>query len=186
MTRDQTSTALPTKPSRPHAGPWPIAAEKKIFSHPDMLDIASITPSTRDFLQAIASNRKRLVLVPLIDRVEDAVALAAAGVTAFAVATPGSTLRAVGASTGSAPMLSLALVASRDDALVARAGGADAVVIDTASDPSRWTSLAREASSTRMASLALVGDDATSAVAASGAGRGGDREAGASAGGAPL
>jgi len=137
-----------------------------------MIDVASITPSTRDFLQAIASNRKRLVLVPLIDRVEDAVALAAAGVTAFAVAAPGSILRAVSASTGSAPILCLGLVTSRDDALVARASGADAVVIDAASDGSRWSSLAREASSARMASLALVVDDATSAVAASVAARG--------------
>src|SRR5882724_8268850 len=131
-----------------------------------MVDIASIAPSMRDFLQAIATRRKRLVLVPLVDRVDDAMALAAAGVTAFAVSAPGPAMPAVCASVDAAPISSLAVITSGDDALVARASGADAVVIEEMSDASRWTSLAKDAFSTRMAALAFVDDDATSAFAA--------------------
>jgi hypothetical protein len=134
-----------------------------------MVDVASLVPSTRDFLQAVATQKKRLVLVPLVDRVDDAAALAAAGVTAFAVASPGSLMRAVSDATGSAPILSLSPIASADDALLARASGADAVVID---DPTRWTSLAKDAFSTRMAALALVVDGASASSVATTTARG--------------
>jgi hypothetical protein len=130
-----------------------------------MIDVASIAPSTRDFLQAIATRRRRLVLVPLVDRTDDAVALAEAGVTAFAVSAPDAAMRAVSASVGAVPILSLAPITRPDDALVARAGGADAVVIDASSDASRWNSLAKDAFSTRMAALALVVDGASAAFA---------------------
>src|SRR6266566_8751575 len=123
-----------------------------------MIDVASIAPSTRDFLQAIATQKKRLVLVPLVDRVDDAVALAAAGVTAFAVASPGALMHGVSDAIGAAPILSLATITSSEDALLARASGADAVVVDRASEASSWNSLAKDAFSTRMAALALVVD----------------------------
>jgi hypothetical protein len=130
-----------------------------------MVDIATLVPSTRDFLQAIASHKKRLVLVPLVEGVGDAESLAAAGVTTFAVSSPGATMSAVSDAVG-APLLSLSLVASADDALVARAAGADAVVIEEVTDASRWKSLAKDASSTRMAALVRVVDDASAAFAA--------------------
>src|SRR5579859_3368530 len=101
-----------------HAG---LASRRKPFSHAGMTDVATLIPSTRDFLQAIASQKKRLVLVPLVDRVEDAVELAAAGVTVFAVASPGSLMQAVSDAVGTAPILSLAPVTRTDEALVARA-----------------------------------------------------------------
>ena len=39
----------------------------------------------RDFLQAIGTQRKRLALVPLVERVDEARALGEAGVAAFAM-----------------------------------------------------------------------------------------------------
>src|SRR5258708_28644004 len=116
-----------------------------------MIDVASIAPSTRDFLQAIATQKKRLVLVPLVDRVDDAVALAAAGVTAFAVAGPGAAMRALSAAVGAIPILSLAPIADTGEALAARGHGADAVVIEADTDAAGWNSLAKDAFSTRMA-----------------------------------
>ena len=136
-----------------------------------MVDIASVAPSTRDFLQAIATRKKRLVLVPLVDRVDDAVTLAAAGVTVFAVSAPGTTMRAVSAAVGAMPVLSLLPITSAEDALVARAGGADAVVVE-ASEAARWNSLAKDAFSTRMAALALLADAASAAFAATTSARG--------------
>jgi hypothetical protein len=137
-----------------------------------MVDVASLVPSARDFLQAIASQKRRLVLVPLVDRVDDAVALAAAGVTAFAVSSPGTLMREVSSAVGPAPILSLAIIASADEALLGRASGADAVVVERVSDASRWNSLAKDAFSTRMAALALVVDGASADFAATTTARG--------------
>jgi hypothetical protein len=137
-----------------------------------MNNIASILPSTRDFLQAIASRRRRLVLVPLVDRPDDASALAAAGVTAFAVAGPGEAMRAVSAAVGANPVVSLAAVASPDDALTARAHGADAVVLNVLADAALWSSLAKNVISTRMAPLACAIDEASALLAAASAARG--------------
>jgi hypothetical protein len=130
-----------------------------------MTDVSTLVPSTRDFLQAVATQKKRLVLVPLVDRADDAAALAEAGVTAFAVASPGGPMQAVSDAVGASPILSLAAVASADDALLARASGADAVVLDRVADAARWNSLAKDAFSTRMAALASVVDDASAAFA---------------------
>jgi hypothetical protein len=146
-----------------------------------MVDVASIAPSTRDFLQAVATRRKRLALVPLVDRADDAATLAAAGVAVFAASAPGAAMRAVSASVGATPILSLALVTSAEDALLARASGADAVVIGAASEPSLWNSLAKDAFSTRMAALALVDDLASAAFAATTTARGVYLKAGAGA-----
>ncbi|HKQ68116.1 MAG TPA: hypothetical protein VJT73_02190, partial [Polyangiaceae bacterium] len=129
-----------------------------------MIDVASIVPSSRDFLQAIATRKKRLALVALVDRSDDAARLAAAGITAFAVRAPGDAMRAVSAAVGSCPVFSLAMVTSADDALRARASGADAVVID-ALDPPAWDALSKHVRSTRMASLSLAFDDASAALA---------------------
>src|SRR5262245_8465526 len=108
-----------------------------------MVNVATLVPSTRDFLQAIATQQKRLVLVPLVDRLDDAVALAAAGVTAFAVSSPGPEMAALSNAIGALPILSLAGVTTADEVLLARANGADAVVIGPVPEADRWNSLAK-------------------------------------------
>src|SRR4051812_9103677 len=125
------------------------------------IDVANLVPSIRDFLQAIATRRKGLALVALVDRVDDARALSDAGVAAFAHPTPGDDMRAVSQAIGSTPLLSLAPVASEAEALAARAGGADAVVVPTDGDATGWDALAKQVRATRMAALAWVIDSAS-------------------------
>jgi indole-3-glycerol phosphate synthase len=122
------------------------------------IDLASIVPSVRDFLQAIGTQRKRLALVPLVERADEARALGEAGVAAFAMFAPSDGMRAVSASAGSIPLLSLAPIASDKEALAARAAGADAVIIPTGADAQSWDSIAQHVRSTRMAALAGVND----------------------------
>ena len=122
------------------------------------IDLASITPSVRDFLQAIGTQRKRLALVPLVERADEARALSEAGVAAFAMLAPSDGMRAVSAAAGSIPLLSLAPIATDREALAARAAGADAVIIPTGTDAQSWDSIAQQARSTRMAALAGVND----------------------------
>jgi hypothetical protein len=128
-------------------------------------DVASIVPSARDFLQAIATRRKRLALVPLVENADEARALAEAGVAAFAMAVPSDSMRAVSAAIGPAPLLSLSPVASERDALEARAVGADAIVVTAVADPASWDAISKEARSTRMAALAGVKDTQAAAWA---------------------
>lgn len=130
------------------------------------LDIASIVPSARDFLQAIATQRKRLALVPLVERSDEAQTLADAGVAAFAMSEPSDSMREVSGAIGAMPLLSLMRVATDVDALTARAAGADAVVISAASDAASWEALAKHARSTRMAVLAGVTDMASAQTCA--------------------
>jgi hypothetical protein len=131
-----------------------------------VVDIASILPSQRDFLQAVASRRKRLVLIPLVDRVDDAEALVNQGITAFAVSAPGDAMRGVSAAIGSCPLLSLAEVARPDDALEARSAGADAVIVTSQRDAAEWEALAKHVRSTRMAPLAVADDIDSAKLAA--------------------
>jgi hypothetical protein len=140
--------------------------------NPIMVDIASIVPSRRDFLQAVASRRKRLVLIPLVDRVDDAEALIHQGVTVFAVSAPGDAMRAVSAAVGSNPLLSLAEVARAEDALEARASGADAVVVASRRDAAEWEAIAKHVRSTRMAPLATATDVASAKWVAATAAKG--------------
>ena len=130
------------------------------------LDIASIVPSVRDFLQAIATRRKRLALVPLVERVDEARALSEAGVTAFAMLAPSDGMRSVSSSIASVPLLSLAPVESEIDALTARAAGADAVIVPAGADARAWDALAKYVRSTRMAALACVTDRASAELCA--------------------
>ena len=123
-------------------------------------DVASIVPSARDFLQAIATRRKRLALVPLVENADEARALAEAGVAAFAVAAPSDSMRAVSGAIGPAPLLSLLPIAGERDALEARAAGADAIIVTTVADPATWDGLSKQARSTRMAALCGVNDAA--------------------------
>jgi hypothetical protein len=130
------------------------------------LDIASIVPSARDFLQAIATQRKRLALVPLVERADEAQTLAEAGVAAFAMSEPTDAMRAVSGAIGALPLLSLLRVATDTDALTARAAGADAVIVSAANDAASWDALAKHARSTRMAALAAVTDMASAQICA--------------------
>jgi len=112
----------------------------------------------RDFLQAIGTRRKRLALVPLVERADEARALCEAGVAAFAMLAPSDGMRAVSAAVGSNPLLSLAPIATEMEALTARAAGADAVIIAAGSDAASWDAIAKHARTTRMAALAGVTD----------------------------
>ena len=122
------------------------------------LDIASIVPSVRDFLQAIGTRKKRLALVPLVERVDEAHTLGEAGVTAFAIPAPSEGMRSVSAAIGSAPLISLTPIATERDGLAARAAGADAVIIPVGADAKSWDAMAQNARLTRMAALAGVTD----------------------------
>jgi hypothetical protein len=120
-----------------------------------MVDVANLVPSARDFLQAIATRRKKLALVPLVESPEDVARLVEVGVTAFAVAEPGDLSKRLDRAIGSTPLVVLRAVTSMDDALAAREGGADAVIVDATAD---YESLSKAARSTRMAALALARD----------------------------
>jgi hypothetical protein len=122
------------------------------------IDIASIVPSVRDFLQAMGTRRKRLALVPLVERADEARALCEAGVAAFALTVPSEGMRAVSTAAGAVPLLSLAPIAADIDALTARAAGADAVIVPVGADVESWEAVAKHARSTRMAPLAAVRD----------------------------
>jgi len=130
------------------------------------IDLASIVPSVRDFLQAIGTRRKRLALVPLVERADEARALCEAGVAGFAVVTPSDGMRAVSAAVGSVPLLSLAPIATDMEALTARAAGADAVIVPIGPDPKSWDAVAQHARTTRMAALAGVTDRASAELCA--------------------
>jgi hypothetical protein len=136
------------------------------------IDIASIVPSTRDFLQAISARRKRLALIPLVEGADEARTLGEADVSAFAMSAPSDGMRAVSAAIGTAPLLSLAPIATDEDALGARAAGADAVVIPIGVDASSWDSIAKQAQSTHMAVLAHVTDQASAELCAKTTARG--------------
>ena len=129
------------------------------------VDVSSIVPSTRDFLQALGSRggpRKRLALVALVETDEDAQRLAAAGVSGLAVSAPSERTRAISAAAGSTPLLSLARIETEDDALLARSVGADAVLIDAG----RFEALNKAARSTRMVALAAATDATSAGLAA--------------------
>lgn len=131
------------------------------------IDVSNLVPSARDFLQAIATRRKRLALVPLVESVEDARRVTGAGVAAIAVAAPGDVAREIARTVGGTPVILLQPVASSDDALVARASGADAVVV---APDAGFEALAKSAQSTRMAVLAFATDhDSARRAAATGA-----------------
>jgi len=118
-------------------------------------DVGSIVPSMKDFLQAIATRRKRLALVPRVVESEELSRWIELGVAAIACDEPGATMREVAA--GSLPILALEPVREDDDVLAARAYGADAVVIavDAAAD-----ALGKKTRSTRMVPLFVVSDNA--------------------------
>jgi indole-3-glycerol phosphate synthase len=132
------------------------------------IDVASVVPSTRDLLQAIATRRKCLAVVPKVDvgsAGEAAARLDAIGVRAFAVVDIDA-VPAVAAATRSVPVLSLAPVGDRDAVLLARSHGADGVCLD-AGAPAELAGVAR---STHMLAVAIAsGADELAAAARAGA-----------------
>ena len=71
---------------------------------------------------------------------------------------PSDGMRVVSAALGSCPLISLSPVVTDQDALVARAAGADAVIVPIGADASSWDGAAKQARTTRMAVLAEVTD----------------------------
>jgi indole-3-glycerol phosphate synthase len=121
-------------------------------------DIASLVPSSRDFLQAVRTARKGLAVVPWLDA-EDAaregLRMAEFDVAALALGEPGPAMEEAARATR-LPVLSLGLVSSNESALRARAFGADAVLIDPeAEEPARQAASA-SARSTRMVALSVA------------------------------
>lgn len=121
-------------------------------------DPATIVPSMRDFLQAIATQRKRLALVPLVETAEDARVLGELGVSAFACAHTGEGMFAVSAAAGTTPLVYVTPLTRGEEAFGARASGADAVILEAAEDAAAWELAAKRARSTRMAVLGNVAD----------------------------
>jgi indole-3-glycerol phosphate synthase len=121
-------------------------------------DIASLVPSSRDFLQAVRTARKGLAVVPWLDA-EDAaregLRMAEFDVAALALGKAGPAMAEAAGATR-LPVISLELVSSSDSALRARAFGADAVLIDPETEePARQAAVA-SARSTRMVALSVA------------------------------
>ncbi len=126
-------------------------------------DVGAIVPSMRDFLQAIATRRKRLALVPWIEDANDLERLEEIGVSSVACPGPGDGMRTLARSR--LPVLCLERATEDDDALAARAYGADAVLLDPSLDASAIDRLAKTGRSTRMAALPTVDDESSAARA---------------------
>jgi hypothetical protein len=134
----------------------PSGMGSPVAPHPSSaFDIATLVPSQRDFLQAVRTGRDRLALVPCIsgdNAGREALRMAESGVSALAMTDPSPEMTEASRATR-LPMLSLRLLTSRDDALAARAFGADAVIVDPrAADPERQK-IADTARSVRMVVL---------------------------------
>jgi hypothetical protein len=121
-------------------------------------DVATLVPSSRDFLQAVRTGRKGLALIPCIaaeEAAREALRMAESGVTALAMR-EASPAMAEAAKATRLPILSLQLVTTREDALAARAFGADAVLLDPAPSDADRDATASHARSTRMVALPLA------------------------------
>jgi indole-3-glycerol phosphate synthase len=124
---------------------------------PPTFDVASLVPSSRDFLQAVRTARKGLALIPNLgaeNAAREALRMAEADVTALAM--PATEAMAEAAAATRLPMLSLGLVSSPADAMTARALGADCVLIDPGASPEARELTTKSARSTRMVALPLA------------------------------
>lgn len=125
---------------------------------PRPFDVASLVPSSRDFLQAVRTGQKGLALVPWLDpenAAREALRMAEFDVAALALSEPAQAM-AEAAGAMRLPILSLELVASREGALAARAFGADAVLIDPEGDAPAREAAAASARSTRMVAIPMA------------------------------
>jgi hypothetical protein len=116
-------------------------------------DVGSIVPSTKDFLQAMATRRKRLALVPRVVDPSELGRLVDLGVAAVACDEAGAAMRELAA--GPLAVLALQPVVENDDVLAARAHGADAIVVPAGAPDT----LAKTTRSTRMVPLFLARDE---------------------------
>jgi hypothetical protein len=133
--------------------------DSPVAPHPSsVFDIATLVPSQRDFLQAVRTRRDGLALIPCIsadNAGREALRMAESGVSALAMTDPAPAMAEAARATR-LPMLSLRLLTSRDDALAARAFGADAVIVDPrAPDPERQK-IAESARSVHMVVLSTT------------------------------
>jgi indole-3-glycerol phosphate synthase len=119
------------------------------------VDVASLVPSSRDFLQAVRTARKGIALVPCLgveDAGREALRMAEADVAALALPLAGSAMAEAAAATR-LPVLLLAPIKTPEEALSARGFGADAVLIDPEADAAARERAAKSARSTRMVAL---------------------------------
>lgn len=135
-------------------------------------DPSLIVPSTRDLLQVIATRRRSLSVVALIDGDDPAAEarrLAELDVSAFAVFDAGPAAAAIATATKTVPTLSLHAVSDRAEALRARFFGCDGACIDV--EPgARWDEVAPLVRMTRMLPVARAASlEAASSPAALGA-----------------
>jgi hypothetical protein len=136
-------------------------------SAPVDFDIARIVPSTRDLFGALATRRKGLALLPLIEgdpagQTQLEVArLDEMDVRAFAHSAVGESLQQAATSSSSTPSLCFAVAPDADGCQRARFFGADGVCIPSAS----WADLSKTAQSMRMMAIGHA-VDAEGAVAA--------------------
>jgi hypothetical protein len=125
---------------------------------PHVVDVSTLVPSQRDLLQAVRTARDGLALIPCIsvdDAGREARRMADSGVNALAMSEPSPAMAEASLATR-LPMVSLRLLTSRDEALAARAFGADAVIVDPgAPDPERQR-IADTARSVHMVVLSLT------------------------------
>ncbi|GAC1351960.1 MAG: hypothetical protein NVS3B20_19540 [Polyangiales bacterium] len=121
--------------------------------------VGSIVPSTRDFLQTIATRRARLALIPIVDKPEDVARLSSLGVMAVAIRTAEEGAQEMANAAPSLPLLLLKPIVTESDALAARAMLADAVIVDPSLAAAAQEDLSKRARSTRMAALPLVIDE---------------------------
>jgi hypothetical protein len=134
---------------------------------PDV-DLGSIVPSTRDLLQVLATRRRSLALVGLLEGeapAQEAGRLADLNVSAFAVTTAGPALALAARATKTVPSLALDPAYDREAILAARQHGADGVCIDARLSIDDWDKLAKIARTTRMLPLALAVDEASAEAA---------------------
>lgn len=128
------------------------------------VDVGTIVPSTRDLLQVIATKRRNLALLGLLEgegAAAEAARLADLNISAFATVSPGPALAAVARATKTVPSLCLGAAGDRETLLAARQHGADAVCIDAGLPLDTWDGLAKIARTMRMVPLALAVDQAS-------------------------
>ena len=131
-------------------------------------DAAAIVPSTRDLLQVLATRRRSVALVGLLDDArpaEEAARLHDLNVSAFAFKEAGAPMELAARATKTVPSLCLALAKDREACLRARYFGADGACVDAALPPAEWDQLAKHVRTTRMLPLAFAKDMASAEAA---------------------
>lgn len=131
-----------------------------------------IVPSTRDLLQVIATRKRSLSVVALIDGDDpaaEAKRLTELDVSAFAVFDAGPAAAAIAQATKTVPTLSLHAVTERQEALRARFFGCDGACVDVG-QAAVWDEVASLVRMTRMLPVArAMSKEAAAAASAFGA-----------------